>query len=282
MGSCWKACFMSLCRLHCCYAVLRNDVWLIDWIVAGRGRERQKARHTCHSFLLLWCTQCTGDVFRWQLNEEFLSGDLHYPVIHAMSMAWFKEWEAFVKAKTDSELLGLFHPSPFTPLHWFSDCVVGWGGGLGGWLCVCVCTFMWLLINTGCLLLCFQFSCVFLFVSFICYFISYLVICLPTSIGTYIDHGCVKDSTVTTFWSAERSSDNGMDFVVHCWNRERKRKIVHCLRIIFHARFLSHMFQFVHIAKLKLWGSPSVGWDGSACSHFPTTVHTVDIVQVYN
>ncbi|KAK7095088.1 ubiquitin carboxyl-terminal hydrolase 20-like [Littorina saxatilis] len=35
------------------------------------------------------------------LNEEFLSGDVHYPVINAMSMAWFKEWEAFVKGKTD-------------------------------------------------------------------------------------------------------------------------------------------------------------------------------------
>ena len=46
--------------------------------------------------------------FCWQLNEEFLSGDLHYPVTYAMSMAWFKEWEAFVKAKADSELLSFW------------------------------------------------------------------------------------------------------------------------------------------------------------------------------
>ena len=51
-----------------------------------------------------------------------------------MSMAWFKEWEAFVKAKTDSELLCLFRPSPFTALHCFNVCVWGvGGGGEGGW-----------------------------------------------------------------------------------------------------------------------------------------------------
>ncbi|KAL8625769.1 hypothetical protein ACOMHN_012361 [Nucella lapillus] len=35
------------------------------------------------------------------LNNEFLSGEVHYPVIHALSMAWFRQWEAFVKTKTD-------------------------------------------------------------------------------------------------------------------------------------------------------------------------------------
>ncbi|XP_076455009.1 ubiquitin carboxyl-terminal hydrolase 20-like [Babylonia areolata] len=35
------------------------------------------------------------------LNNEFMSGEVHYPVIHALSMAWFRQWEAFVKTKTD-------------------------------------------------------------------------------------------------------------------------------------------------------------------------------------
>ena len=45
-----------------------------------------------------------------------------------MSMAWFKEWEAFVKAKTDSELLGLFHP-----LHLSTVSLSVGSVGVGGW-----------------------------------------------------------------------------------------------------------------------------------------------------
>ena len=34
-------------------------------------------------------------------------------------------------------------------------------------------------------------------------------------------------------------------------------------------------FFFVSIPELKPWGSPSHGWEGSACYHFPTPVHIV-------
>ncbi|KAK7497015.1 hypothetical protein BaRGS_00011751 [Batillaria attramentaria] len=37
-----------------------------------------------------------------ELNEEFQAEENLEPVIYAMSMAWFKEWEAFVRGKTDT------------------------------------------------------------------------------------------------------------------------------------------------------------------------------------
>ena len=33
------------------------------------------------------------------------------------------------------------------------------------------------------------------------------------------------------------------------------------------------MFAGIPQLKVKPWGSPSAGWDGSVCSHFPTAVH---------
>nr|KAG5706644.1 hypothetical protein BaRGS_005714 [Batillaria attramentaria] len=39
-----------------------------------------------------------------ELNEEFQAEENLEPVIYAMSMAWFKEWEAFVRGKTDSPI----------------------------------------------------------------------------------------------------------------------------------------------------------------------------------
>jgi hypothetical protein len=39
----------------------------------------------------------------FQLNEEFNSDEVQYTQINALSMAWFKEWEAFVKRRSDSQ-----------------------------------------------------------------------------------------------------------------------------------------------------------------------------------
>ena len=40
--------------------------------------------------------------FIFQLNEKFHAED-DPAIIYAISMAWFKDWENFVKAKTDSK-----------------------------------------------------------------------------------------------------------------------------------------------------------------------------------
>lgn len=37
-----------------------------------------------------------------ELNEQFQAEETQQPVIYAMSMAWFREWEAFVRGKTDT------------------------------------------------------------------------------------------------------------------------------------------------------------------------------------
>ena len=36
-----------------------------------------------------------------RLNEEFNSNEVQYTQINALSMAWFKDWEMFVKTRTD-------------------------------------------------------------------------------------------------------------------------------------------------------------------------------------
>ena len=38
---------------------------------------------------------------------------------------------------------------------------------------------------------------------------------------------------------------------------------------------VSVILLFVSVPQLKPWGSPSVGWAGTVCSHFPTPVHTI-------
>ncbi|RUS80446.1 hypothetical protein EGW08_011815 [Elysia chlorotica] len=83
---------------------IHQEAWELLYTSFGGGPvcNHLYACQTCHSKLeSIRLRQRTEKELFIQLNEEFQDED-HSEIVYAISMAWFREWEAFVKEKTDT------------------------------------------------------------------------------------------------------------------------------------------------------------------------------------